>query len=98
MERVSSVFDQLYQARDEIEKQFGRKLNWEPLPGTYAKRVAVYIDGPPNDPKALLDKQDKLASEIVGLMGTFRDVFAPRLQVIMKPKAKKKKGGGAKKK
>jgi hypothetical protein len=44
-EATSALFERLYEDREAIEGRYGAPLNWEPLPGKRASRIADYTDG-----------------------------------------------------
>ena len=61
--------------KDQIEKEFGEKLEWEPLPKKIASRIALYRSGD-------LYKQeewDEYSNWIIEKLLRFHEVFSKRL-------------------
>lgn len=69
------LFRCLERQRDEIERDFGAPLSWEPEVGQHATRVAFYTDGVLED----TSQWPALRSWIIEHAGKLRDAITPRL-------------------
>ena len=75
-EENKRFFDALHAERDQIERDFGRKLEWERLDSKRASRIALYEEGRITDaPEQLTRIHQWLISSLLSL----RRVFGPRL-------------------
>ena len=74
-----SAFDQLQNESAAIEAELGEQLTWERLDNRRASRVFAHRDGSVESPGPVLEQHKQWA---VDLTPRFRDVFAPRIQVL----------------
>lgn len=66
-------FDELFKHRDEIEKEFGGKLNWERLEDRRASRISVHFEGIGLKDKDKWDElQEKMIETMIRLEKAFR--------------------------
>lgn len=65
-------FDKLFKHKDEIEKEFGGKLNWERLEDRRASRISVHFEGIGLKDK---DKWDALQEKMIETMIRLEKVF-----------------------
>lgn len=65
-------FDNLYRHKNQIEKAFGRKLNWERLDNARASRISIKFEG-----VGLINKEkwDNLQDKMVDAMVRLEEVF-----------------------
>lgn len=65
-------FDQLFKHKDEIEKEFGGKINWERLDDRRASRISIRFEGAGlNDKDKWDDIQEKMIETMVRLEKAF---------------------------
>ena len=84
-ERINrSVFDILMSEKEQIEADFGSKLEWEPLDGKRSSRIAVYRE---NSSVTETDR-DTLLGWVMEKLLEFDRVFRPHLDSVVR-KAKK---------
>lgn len=62
--------------REEIEREFGASLGWEPLEDKRACRVALYRDGSIDQPDALVDIRDWAIERLLQM----RQIIGPRIR------------------
>lgn len=68
-------FDKLFREREEIEKEYGQKLEWERLDNKKACRIAVYRSGSIEDSS---DELQKIKEWGIQNLLTMKDVFGKR--------------------
>lgn len=68
-------FDRLYSQREPIESEFGETLEWEPLDGKRASRVAIYREGSID---SSTDELKDIHAWAVKNLLQFKKVFSPR--------------------
>ena len=72
-----SIFDSLEKDKDSIEKDFGEKLNWEPLPHRTASRIKLAKENSFFDNE---DKWDEYVEWLIEKLEKFYFVFNKRLK------------------
>jgi len=72
-------FDQLFKHKDEIEKEFGGKLNWERLEGRRASRISVRFEGVGLKDQ---DKWDNLQEKMIDAMVRLEKAFKPYMKQL----------------
>lgn len=65
-------FDELYKHKDEIEKEFGGKLNWERLDDRRASRISIRFPGSLRDKNKWDGIQDKMIDAMINMERAFR--------------------------
>lgn len=70
-------FDQLFKHKDEIEKSFGRELNWERLDGKRACRISVRFEGAGLKDK---DEWNRLQKQMIETIIDIERVFKPYIK------------------
>lgn len=80
MDSNKILFDQLMEKKISIESKLGETLEWEPLDGKKASRVAVRRHGSIDDEKALKEIEEWM----VGKLMDFKRVFGPHLDELAK--------------
>ena len=70
------AIDYLRDQRDELELAFGERLEWEPLEGRRACRIAIYCDGSIEDSAEVRERHFRWAVDHLLL---FKKVFGPYL-------------------
>lgn len=79
-EENNSIFDQLYQRRDEIEKSFGGELTWERLEGRRACRIRFTVpDGGYRSPE---DQWPAIQDTAINAMDRLEKALRPQLKQI----------------
>ncbi len=78
-EMNKSLFDQLCEIKDEVEKDFGTELNWERLDNKKASRIAIYRKGSIDNDDAMIDSI--LSWQIENLL-KFKKVFTKHIENI----------------
>ena len=76
MHKDKSIIEELSKEKDQIEKEFGEKLDWEFLPNRVASRIAIYRSD------VYLEKEDQwqdYISWVIEKLEKFHDVFRKRL-------------------
>jgi len=76
MHKDKSIIEELSKEKEQIEKEFGEKLEWEFLPNRVASRIAIYKSD------AHLEKEDQwkdYISWVIEKLEKFHDVFKNRL-------------------
>ena len=82
-EGTPQVFDALMERRNEIEKNFGESLEWEPLDGRQACRIASYYR---DDVRVReREKWPDLRKWAIERMGAFRKALHPHLAALDQP-------------
>ena len=84
-EQVAKVFDTLLaDHKEEIDAEVGVPVDFQPLPGTKARRCAVYLLRPKgNKPEILRNAMDLLIPAHAEFLAKLRDAFAPRIKSII---------------
>ncbi len=72
-------FDDLEEAKTDIEARFGEPLSWERLDDKRASRIAIYSDGSIDDDDESLETTRQW---MVDRLLKFREVFGPRLNEL----------------
>ena len=76
-EETARIFDALMERRNEIEKNFGESLEWEPLVGRQRSRIASYYR---DDVRVReREKWPDLRKWAIERMGVFREALQPHL-------------------
>ena len=71
------AFHELFDEKDEIEREFGGRRRWQELPGKHATRIAIYkYDVDPSDPAQF----PEMHAWMFDKMKRFREVFAHRVK------------------
>lgn len=84
-EKNKALFDLIYQDRENIESQFGEKLEWERLDEKRACRIAIYRDGSiEDDPEKLKEIREWSIQKLLKL----KDVFHANLKKYLKKQGK----------
>lgn len=78
-DRNKAAFEKLLAQRSTIESDFGEPLEWEPLEGKKACRIAAYRKGSIEDPPEAIDQYLAWAIE---QFVTLRKTFGPRLEAL----------------
>ena len=73
--RDKSIIEQFMKNKDQIETEFGEKLEWEPLPKKIASRIALYRSGD----LYKQDQWDEYSNWIIEKLLRFHEVFSKRL-------------------
>lgn len=78
-ELSTKIFDHLLACRDSVETDFGQSLEWEPLEGRKASRVAVYFP----ETVTVEDKErwPDLRDWAIDALGRLRDALHPHLSL-----------------
>ena len=74
------IFNALMERRNEIEKNFGESLEWEPLVGRQASRIASYYRD--DVPVREREKWPDLREWAIERMGVFREALQPHLDAV----------------
>lgn len=76
-----AILDALLGKREEIEMEFGSKLQWERLEGKRACRIASYMDGGID---AETEKLETIRAWMIKQLQTFKRVFPARFEEVIK--------------
>lgn len=78
VDETNAIFDELFAQKNEIEAEFGDKLEWMRIDGKMTSRVRYVISGK----NSFSDDQtwDKLQDEMVGAMYRLEKAVGPRIQ------------------
>ena len=80
-EKNKTIFDKLYEQKEEIENRYGTELVWERLDDKRASRIAIYRDG-------AIDASEEDLADIkkwhIEHLLKFKEVFTPYLKEILK--------------
>ncbi len=78
-ERNSLVFNKLHSNKDQIEAAFGDHMEWEPLEGRRACRIATYRQGAIEDPAEVVEEHLRWA---IDRLLRLKKVFGQRLAAL----------------
>jgi hypothetical protein len=73
--RDKNIIEQFTKNKDEIEKEFGEKLDWQPLPDKVASRIAIYRSADLYN----AEQWNEYSNWIIEKLLRFHEVFSKRL-------------------
>jgi len=79
-EANKKIFDLLYSEKDEIEKDFGNKLEWERLDDRQSSRIALYRNGSIDDDEQTLNEIKEWS---ISNVLKFKKVFSNRIKKVL---------------
>ena len=78
-EENKSIFNKLFQSKDEIEKAFGDEINWQSLEGKRACRIKKQVKGGYKDDE---ETWPEIHEKIVDVMIRFHKALKPYIQKL----------------